>query len=117
MKARGVIRDVGRVLDMPLAESDKLAKLVPATLNITLEEALAQEPDLKAAYESSPAARNVIEIGKRLEGLARHASVHACGVVIADEPLTNFVPLYRDPKSSDIVTQYEGPLVDKIGVC
>jgi len=116
MKARGVIRDVGRVLDMPLAESDKLAKLVPATLNITLEEALAQEPDLKAAYESSPAARNVIEIGKRLEGLARHASVHACGVVIADEPLTNFVPLYRDPKSSDIVTQYEGPLVDKIGL-
>ncbi|MEN6383738.1 MAG: DNA polymerase III subunit alpha [Phycisphaerales bacterium] len=116
MKARGVIRDVGRVLDLPLAEADKLAKLVPATLNITLEEAISQEPDLKAAYENNPAARNVIEIGKRLEGLARHASVHACGVVIADEPLTDFVPLYRDPKSSDIVTQYEGPLVDKIGL-
>ena len=116
MKARGVIRDVGRVLDLPLAEADKLAKLVPATLNITLEEAVQQEPDLKAAYESNPAARNVIDIGKRLEGLARHASVHACGVVIADEPLTDFVPLYRDPKSSDLVTQYEGPLVDKIGL-
>ncbi|MCE5341065.1 MAG: DNA polymerase III subunit alpha [Planctomycetaceae bacterium] len=116
MKARGVLRDVGRVLDLPLAEADKLAKLVPATLNITLEEAIVQEPDLKAAYDNNPAARNVIEIGKKLEGLARHASVHACGVVIADEPLTNFVPLYRDPKSSDIVTQYEGPLVDKIGL-
>jgi len=116
MKARGVIRDVGRVLDIPLAEVDKLSKLVPATLGITLEDALQQEPDLKAAYENNPTTRNLIEIGKRLEGLARHASVHACGVVIADEPLTNFVPLYRDSKSEDVVTQYEGPLVDKIGL-
>ena len=116
MKARGVIRDVGRVLDLPLAEADKLAKLVPATLNITLEEAIVQEPDLKAAYENNPATRKVIEIGKRLEGLARHASVHACGVVIADEPLTNFVPLYKDTKSEDIITQFEGPLIDKIGL-
>jgi len=116
MKARAVLRDVCRVLDVPLAEADRLAKLVPATLNITLDEALAQEPDLKAAYENNPITRNVIEIGKRLEGLARHASVHACGVVIADEPLDNFLPLYRDPKSNDIVTQFEGPLVDKIGL-
>ncbi|HBG26750.1 MAG: DNA polymerase III subunit alpha [Planctomycetes bacterium GWF2_41_51] len=116
MKARAVIRDVCRVLDVPLAEADRLAKLVPSSLGITLEDALAQEPDLKAAYENNPVTRNVIDIGQRLEGLARHASVHACGVVIADEPLTNFVPLYKDTKSEDIVTQFEGPLVDKIGL-
>ncbi|PKL46454.1 MAG: DNA polymerase III subunit alpha [Planctomycetes bacterium HGW-Planctomycetes-1] len=116
MKARAVIRDVCRVLDVPLAEADKLAKMVPASLGITLNDALKQEPDLKRAYETNPATRKVIEIGKRLEGLARHASVHACGVVIADEPLTDFVPLYRDSKSEDIITQFEGPMIDKIGL-
>jgi len=90
--------------------------MVPASLGITLNDALKQEPDLKRAYETNPATRKVIEIGKRLEGLARHASVHACGVVIADEPLTDFVPLYRDSKSEDIITQFEGPMIDKIGL-
>jgi DNA polymerase-3 subunit alpha len=116
MKARAVIRDVCRVLDVPLAEADRLAKMVPASLGITLEDALKQEPDLKKAYDTNPATKKVIEICKRLEGLTRHASVHACGVVIADEPLTNFVPLYRDPKSEDIITQFEGPIIDKIGL-
>lgn len=116
MKARAVIRDVCRVLDVPLAEADKLAKMVPASLGITLDDAIKQEPDLKKAYETNPATRKVIEIGRRLEGLTRHASVHACGVVIADEPLTNFVPLYRDSKSEDVITQFEGPLIDKIGL-
>ncbi|MCX5634148.1 MAG: DNA polymerase III subunit alpha [Phycisphaerae bacterium] len=116
MKARAVIRDVCRVLDVPLAEADKLAKMVPATLGITLEDALKQEPDFKKAYDSNPTTKKVIEIGKRLEGLTRHASVHACGVVISDEPLTNFLPLYRDPKSEDIITQFEGPVIDKIGL-
>ena len=116
MKARAVIRDVCRVLDVPLAEADRLAKMVPASLGITLEDALKQEPDFKKAYDSNPTTKKVIEICKRLEGLTRHASVHACGVVIADEPLTNFVPLYRDPKSEDIITQFEGPVIDKIGL-
>ena len=116
MKARAVIRDVCRVLDVPLAEADRLAKMVPATLGITLEDALKQEPELKKAYENNPITKKVIEIGKRLEGLTRHASVHACGVVIADEPLTNFLPLYRDTKSEDIITQFEGPVIDKIGL-
>ncbi|HBG77740.1 MAG TPA: DNA polymerase III subunit alpha [Phycisphaerales bacterium] len=116
LKARGVIRDVCRVLDVPLAEADRLAKLVPTTLDITLETAMEQEPDLKKAYEQNPMTKRVIDIGKKLEGLTRHASVHACGVVIADEPLTNFVPLYRDTKSEDIITQFEGPLIDKIGL-
>lgn len=116
MKARAVIRDVCRVLDVPLAEADRLAKMVPATLGITLEDALRQEPDLKKAYTENPTTKKVIEIGKRLEGLTRHASVHACGVVISDEPLTNFVPLYKDSKSQDVITQFEGPLIDKIGL-
>jgi DNA polymerase-3 subunit alpha len=116
MKARAVIRDVCRVLDVPLAEADRLAKLVPPSLGITLEDTLKQEPEFKNAYETNPTTRKVIEICKRLEGLTRHASIHACGVVIADEPLTNFVPLYRDPKSEDIITQFEGPVIDKIGL-
>jgi len=116
MKARAVIRDVCRVLDVPLAEADKLAKLVPSELKMTLDKALNVEPDLKKAYEENERYRQVIDIGKKLEGLARHASVHACGVVIADEPLTNFLPLYKQTDSDDIITQFEGPMVEKVGL-
>ena len=116
MKAKAVIRDVCRVLGVPLAEADRLAKLVPFSLDMTLEKALDSEPELKQAYEQNPLTRKVIDIGKKLEGLARHASVHAAGVVIADEPLTNFVPLYKAPSSEDIITQFEGPMVEKVGL-
>ncbi len=116
MKARAVIRDICRVLGVPLAEADRLAKLVPFSLDMTLDKALKTEPQLKEAYEQSEQTRKVIDICKKLEGLARHASVHAAGVVIADEPLTNFVPLYKAPGSNDIITQYEGPMVEKVGL-
>jgi DNA polymerase III subunit alpha len=116
MKAKGVIRDVCRVLGVSLSEADRLAKLVPFSLDMTLEKALESEPELKAAYDQNPLTKKVIDIGQKLEGLARHASVHAAGVVIADEPLTNFVPLYKAPGSEDIVTQYEGPMVEKVGL-
>ena len=116
MKARAVIRDVCRVLDVPLAEADRLAKLVPAELKMTLDKALAVEPDLKKGYDEDETTHKVIEIGRRLEGLARHASVHACGVVIADEPLTNFLPLYKQAGSDDLITQFEGPTVEKVGL-
>jgi DNA polymerase-3 subunit alpha len=116
MKARAVIRDVCRVLDVPLVEADKLAKLVPSELKMTLDKALEVEPELKKAYEENERYRQVIDIGKRLEGLARHASVHACGVVIADEPLTNFLPLYKQADSDEIITQFEGPMVEKVGL-
>ncbi|MCD4830761.1 MAG: DNA polymerase III subunit alpha [Anaerohalosphaeraceae bacterium] len=116
MKARAVMRDVCRVLDVPLPEADHLAKLIPTTLGITLEEAMKVEPELQKSYDNDPQTKNVIDIAKRLEGLTRHASVHACGVVIADEPLSNFVPLYKDTKSDDLITQYEGPIIDKIGL-
>ncbi len=116
MKARAVIRDICRVLDVPLAEADRLAKLVPESLNMTLDIALKTEPQLKDAYDKNPVTKKVIDISKKLEGLARHASVHAAGVVIADEPLTNFVPLYKPPGTEDIVTQFEGPMVEKAGL-
>jgi DNA polymerase-3 subunit alpha len=116
MKARAVIRDVCRVLGVPLGEADRLAKLVPFSLDMTLEKALETEPELKQAYQQNELTRKVIDIGKKLEGLARHASIHAAGVVIADKPLTNFVPLYKPPGSDDIVTQFEGPTVEKVGL-
>jgi DNA polymerase-3 subunit alpha len=116
MKARAVIRDVCRVLAVPLAEADRLAKLVPETLGITLDMALETEPELKDAYESNEQTRKVIDICRRLEGLARHASVHAAGVVIAEEPLTNYIPLYKAPGSEEIITQFEGPTVEKVGL-
>ncbi|MGD8787795.1 MAG: DNA polymerase III subunit alpha, partial [Phycisphaerales bacterium] len=114
MKARAVIRDICRVLGVPLIEADRLAKLVPFSLDMTLDKALKTEPELKQAYEQNELTRKVIDIGKKLEGLARHASVHAAGVVIADEELTNFVPLYKAASSDDIITQFEGPMVEKV---
>ncbi len=116
MKARAVIRDVCRVLDVPLSEADRLAKLVPTTLGITLDNALRSEPELKRTYERDERTRKVIDIGKRLEGLARHASVHAAGVVVADQPLTDFAPLYKTANSDDLITQFDGPTVEKVGL-
>ncbi|MEN8126732.1 MAG: DNA polymerase III subunit alpha [Planctomycetota bacterium] len=116
MKAKAVIRDVCRVMDVPLPEADRLAKLIPNELKMTLDKALEVEPDLKKSYDQDETTRKVIDIGRTLEGLARHASVHACGVVIADEPLTNFLPLYKQAGSDDLITQFEGPTVEKVGL-
>ncbi|HEC03092.1 MAG TPA: DNA polymerase III subunit alpha, partial [Phycisphaerales bacterium] len=116
MKARAVIRDICRVLGVPQGQADRLAKLVPFSLDMTLDKALETEPELKETYDQSEQTRKVIDIGRKLEGLARHASVHAAGVVIADEPLTNFVPLYKAAGSEDIVTQFDGPTVEKVGL-
>jgi DNA polymerase III subunit alpha len=116
MKARLVIRDVCRVLNVPLAEADRLAKLVPQTLNMTLDEAMRMEPELQQACDADETTRKVFDIGKKLEGLARHAGVHAAGVVVADEDLMNYVPLYKQPGSDDLITQFEGPMVEKVGL-
>ncbi len=116
MKARAVIRDICRVKNVPLSEADRLAKLVPETLGMTLDAAMEQEPELKNAYDSDPQTHAVIDICKRLEGLVRHASVHAAGVVVAEEPLTNYIPLYKPAAADDIITQFEGPTVEKVGL-
>jgi DNA polymerase-3 subunit alpha len=115
MKAKAVIRDVGRVLDLPYSEVDKIAKLVPNTLNITLEEAIKQEPRLQELEKSDVNVRRLLQIARSLEGLTRHASMHAAGVVIADRPLTEFCPLYKGPKD-ETVTQFDMKAVEKIGL-
>ena len=115
MKARAVIRDVGRALDIPLSEVDAIAKLVPEAVNISLEEALKQEPKLREAVETRPAIAELIEISKVLEGLNRHASTHAAGVVIGDKPLVEYLPLYKG-KKGEVITQFDMKKVEGIGL-
>jgi DNA polymerase-3 subunit alpha len=114
MLAKGVIRDVGRVLDIPYSEVDKVAKLVPNTLGITLEKAMEQEPKLKE-LKKDPRMSELIEIALHLEGQVRHASKHAAGVVISQEPLTEYLPLFKTPKD-EITTQFDMKGVEKIGL-
>ncbi|MCB9838511.1 MAG: DNA polymerase III subunit alpha [Phycisphaeraceae bacterium] len=116
MKARAAIRDVGRVLDVPLGDVDRLAKLIPETLNITLDEALEAEPDLRALYNDDPTVHRLIDNARTLEGQARHSSVHAAGVIVATRPLEEIVPLYKAPNSEDVVTQWDGPTCEKVGL-
>jgi DNA polymerase-3 subunit alpha len=116
LKAKAVIRDVGRVLGMAFGDVDKIAKLVPETLNITLDEALRQSPPLAEAVKARPEVGELWQIAKKLEGLSRHAGKHAAGVVISDEPLMEHVPLYRDPKSEEIITQYPMGPIEKLGL-
>ncbi|MFQ5714266.1 MAG: DNA polymerase III subunit alpha [Candidatus Scalinduaceae bacterium] len=115
MKAKAVVRDVGRVMDIPLPVVDKVAKLIPPTLGITLQEALEQEPELRSMHENEKHIQELFNISSKLEGLRRHASTHAAGVVISDEPLTNYIPL---AKNRDVViTQFDDvTLVEKIGL-
>ena len=115
LKTRAVIRDVGRALDIPLAEVDHIAKLVPDVLNITLEQALEQEPKLKELEETQPDVAELISICRTLEGLPRHASTHAAGVVIGDKPLVEYLPLYKG-KKGEVVTQLDMKLVEGIGL-
>ena len=111
LKARGVIRDVGRVLDMPYAQVDNIAKMIPQELNITLDGALKQNRELKTLYDSDPEVKYLIDMSRRLEGLPRHASMHAAGVVICGKPVDEYVPLSRAADGS-ITTQY---IIDYFG--
>jgi DNA polymerase-3 subunit alpha len=117
MAARAAIRDVGRVLDVPLSEVDRLAKLIPQSVGITLDDALKQSRDLRQVYDEEPWAKQVIDNARRLEGICRNASTHAAGVVIAPEPLANIVPLQRSTSDREsIVTQFDMNGVQKIGL-
>ncbi len=115
MKARLVIRDVGRALDMSLSEVDAIAKLVPDDLNITLDEAIQKEPRLREKIEESKLVAELIDISKTLEGLSRHASTHAAGVVIGDKPLVEYLPLYKG-KKGEVLTQADMKAVESIGL-
>ena len=116
--ARGVMRNVGRVLEMPLGQVDKLAKLVPQNpaKPVTLKQAVADEPRLREAAEADPKVASMLAIAQRLEGLYSNASTHAAGVVIGDRPLVELVPLYRDPKSDMPATQFNMKWVEPAGL-
>ncbi|MEM7411032.1 MAG: DNA polymerase III subunit alpha [Myxococcota bacterium] len=116
LQARAAIRDVGRVLGMSFGDVDRIAKLIPETLGIKLEEAIEQSAELRARMDADGQVRKLFDTALRLEGLTRHASTHAAGVVIGTEPLIETVPLYRDPKSGDTVTQFDMRCVEKIGL-
>ena len=115
LAARGVIRDVGRVLDVPYAKCDLIAKLVPNELNITLDKALEMNPELKSMYESDEETHRIISMSKRLEGLPRHSSMHAAGVVISGQPVVNYVPLSRGSDGS-ITTQFTMTTIEELGL-
>jgi DNA polymerase-3 subunit alpha len=118
LQARGVLRDVGRVLQMSYGHVDKLCKLVPQNPAnpVTLARAIDDEPRLQAEAERDPVVKRAFEIAKKLEGLTRHASTHAAGIVIGDRPLSELVPLYRDPKSDMPVTQFNMKWVEQAGL-
>ena len=115
MKARAVVRDVARVMDIPYADADRVAKAVPPALDMTLDKALAESPALKEMEQKDERIKELLAVARRLEGMTRHASVHAAGVVIAPRPLTEFVPLYKSQKD-EIVTQWAMKEVERVGL-
>jgi DNA polymerase-3 subunit alpha len=118
LQARGVLRDVGRVLQMPYGQVDKICKMVPSNPAnpVTLEEAIEMEPMMKAAIKEDAMVKKLVDISLKLEGLNRHASTHAAGVVIGDRPLSELVPMYRDPKSDMPVVQYSMKYAESAGL-
>jgi DNA polymerase-3 subunit alpha len=115
MAAKAAIKDCGRALDMPYGDVDRIAKLVPATIGVTLDQALKDSPDLRKAYDNDKQVRELIDTAKKLEGLVRGAGVHASAVVIAPRPLTELVPLNRT-KNDEVVTAYDMKAVEKMGL-
>ena len=115
MKAKAVVRDVGRALDMSYADVDRIAKQIPPALDMTLDKALAENPVLKDMATRDPKVKEVIDIGRRLEGMSRHASVHAAGVVIAPGPVTDYAPLYKGARD-EITTQWNMKEIERVGL-
>ncbi|MCG3180186.1 MAG: DNA polymerase III subunit alpha [Phycisphaerae bacterium] len=115
LAARAAIRDVGRVLNVPLGDVDRIAKMVPMELKITLNKALEKDPDFRGLYDRDADAKRIIDFARKLEGLARNSSVHAAGVVIADQPLDDFCPLCTN-NQQETMTQFDGPTCGKIGL-
>ncbi len=115
MKAKAVVRDVGRVLEMPFADVDKVAKLIPAALDMTLDKALEENETLRQMEQDDPKVKELLNVGRRLEGMTRHASVHAAGVVIAPQAITEYAPLYRGAHD-EIVTQWSMKDIERVGL-
>ncbi len=116
MMAKGVVRDVGRALGHSVADCNRIAKLIPTDLKMTIKKALEQEPELHAIYSTDHVVKKWLDTAMRLEGLSRHASVHAAGLVISDKPMHEYLPLYRGKQENDVVTQYDMKMVEKVGL-
>lgn len=116
LKAKNAIRDVGRALNVPLPRVNDLAKMVPDELNIKLADALKKNADMQAAYDSDPVAKELLDFAMSVEGLARSTGTHAAGVVVADVPLNEVVPLQKITGKKDIITQWDGPTIEDIGL-
>ncbi len=116
LQAKAAIRDVGRVLGMSFGDVDRIAKLIPDVLGIKLEDAIGQSPELRALMDTDGQVKRLLDTAKNLEGITRHASKHAAGVVVGTRPLIEMVPLYKDPKSGDVMTQYNMNCVEQIGL-
>ncbi len=115
LKAKSAVRDVGRVMGMPFGDVDRIAKLIPDELNITIEQALKDSPDLRRLVEGDDDVRQLVETAAKLEGLARHSGVHAAGVVIAPEPLRNLVPIFTT-RDGEVATQFDKDDVETLGL-
>ncbi len=115
MKAKGVVRDVGRALGMSFAETDRIAKMVPDDLKMTINKAMEAEPELQKLYDGDPQVKKLLDTARRLEGLARHASTHAAGLVVSDKPMDEYLPLYTG-KRGELVTQFDGPMTEQTGL-
>ncbi len=115
MKARAAVRDVGRALGISLGDTNRIAKLVPEELKMTIDKALATVPELKTCYDTEPATRKLLDTARSLEGMTRHASTHAAGLVVSDKPMEEYLPLYRG-KREELVTQFDGPMTEKTGL-
>jgi DNA polymerase-3 subunit alpha len=117
MKAKAVVRDVGRVMEMPISDVDRVAKLIPNQLEMTLDLAVQESPPLAELEQRDERVKSLLEVARRLEGMTRHASVHAAGVVITPQPLTEFVPLYRSQKDEgEITTQWAMKEIERVGL-
>src|SRR5690606_19970158 len=115
LQAKAVIRDVARVFALPYSEADMISKLIPEELGITLDKALEMEPKLRELMETDPKIRQIIHISKRLEGLLRHASIHAAGVIITNKPLVSYCPLFKGREGEKVV-QFDKDFSEKIGL-
>lgn len=115
MKAKGVVRDVGRALGMTFAETDRIAKMVPDDLKMTIDKAMEAEPELQKLYREDSQVRKLLDTARRLEGLSRHASTHAAGLVVSDRPMVDYLPLYQG-KRGELVTQFDGPMTEQTGL-
>ena len=116
MMAKGVVRDVGRALGLTFQETDRIAKLIPADLKMTIKKALELEPDLRALYDTDEQIKKLLDTSMRLEGLSRHASIHAAGLVVSDKPMIEYLPVYRGKREDDVVTQFDMHMVEKVGL-